>query len=104
VARKLKLPPGYYLKWTGQYEFLERVRARMRIVVPITLLLITVILYFNFRGLGQTLIVMLSVPFAAVGAIWLMFFLNYNTSIAVWVGMIALLGIAAETADPVVAG
>jgi Cu(I)/Ag(I) efflux system membrane protein CusA/SilA len=71
----------------------------MMIVVPITLLLIAGILYFNFRGLAQTLIVMLSVPFAAVGAIWLMYALNYNTSIAVWVGTIALLGIAAQTAS-----
>jgi Cu(I)/Ag(I) efflux system membrane protein CusA/SilA len=99
VARELKLPAGYYLKWTGQYEFLERIQARMRIVVPITLLLIAIILYFNFRGIAQTLIVMLSVPFAAVGAVWLMYALDYNTSIAVWVGTIALLGIAAQTAS-----
>ena len=99
VARELKLPPGYYLQWTGQYEFLERIQKRMQVVVPITLLLILVILYFNFRGLSQTLIVMLSVPFAAVGAIWLMYLLDYNTSIAVWVGTIALLGIAAQTAS-----
>ncbi len=99
VSRELKLPSGYYLKWTGQYEFLERIQKRMTIVVPITLLLIAVILYFNFRGLAQTLTVMLSVPFAAVGAIWLMYALKYNTSIAVWVGTIALLGIAAETAS-----
>lgn len=97
AARELKLPQGYYLKWTGQYEFLERIRARMKIVIPITLLLIAVILYFNFRGIAQTLIVMLSVPFSAVGAIWLMYALHYNTSIAVWVGTIALLGTAAET-------
>lgn len=97
VARELKLPPGYYLKWTGQYEFLERAQARLKVVVPVTLLIIAIILYFNFRGIGQTLIVMLSVPFAAVGAIWLMYILGYNTSIAVWVGTIALLGIAAET-------
>jgi Cu(I)/Ag(I) efflux system membrane protein CusA/SilA len=71
----------------------------MRIVIPITLLLIAIILYFNFRGVAQTLVVMLSVPFAAVGAIWLMYALGYNTSIAVWVGMIALLGIAAQTAS-----
>lgn len=97
VAKELKLPPGYYLKWTGQYEFLERVRERMKIVVPITLAIIAIILYFNFRGIAQTLIVMLSVPFSAVGAIWLMYAYNYNTSVAVWVGTIALLGTAAET-------
>ena len=99
VARELKLLPGYYLKWTGQYEFLERAQARLKVVVPVTLLIIAIILYFNFRGIGQTLIVMLSVPFAAVGAIWLMYLLGYNTSIAVWVGTIALLGIAAETSS-----
>lgn len=97
VARELKLPPGYYLKWTGQYEFLERVRERMKIVVPITLAIIAIILYFNFRGIAQTLIVMLSVPFSAVGAIWLLYAYSYNTSVAVWVGTIALLGTAAET-------
>ncbi|MBS3904081.1 MAG: efflux RND transporter permease subunit [Simkania sp.] len=97
VAQNLKLPTGYYLKWTGQYEFLERVQALMKVVIPLTLLIIAFILYLNFRGIAQTLIVMLSVPFAAIGAIWLLFFVNYNTSVAVWVGMIALLGTAAET-------
>jgi Cu(I)/Ag(I) efflux system membrane protein CusA/SilA len=99
VKDSLKLPPGYFLKWTGQYEFLERIQALMKIVVPLTLLIISIILYFNFRGIPQTLIVMLSVPFAAIGAIWLMFAFEYNTSVAVWVGMIALLGIAAQTAS-----
>lgn len=97
VAENLKLPTGYYLKWTGQYEFLERIQALMKIVVPLTLMIIALILYLNFRGIAQTLIVMLSVPFAAIGAIWLMFSVSYNTSVAVWVGMIALLGTAAET-------
>lgn len=97
VKENLKLSSGYYLKWTGQYEFLERIQALMKIVIPITLLLIAIILYFNFNGLPQTIIVMFSVPFAAIGAIWLMFTYEYNTSIAVWVGMIALLGIAAQT-------
>lgn len=97
VAESLKLPTGYYLKWTGQYEFLERIQALMKIVVPLTLIIIAIILYLNFRGIAQTLIVMLSVPFAAIGAILLLFSVNYNTSVAVWVGMIALLGTAAET-------
>jgi len=97
VAQNLKLPTGYYLKWTGQYEFLERIQALMKVVVPLTLLIIGLVLYLNFRGVAQTLIVMLSVPFAAIGAIWLMFSVDYNTSVAVWVGMIALLGTAAET-------
>lgn len=97
VAQSLKLPTGYYLKWTGQYEFLERIQALMKIVVPLTLIIIAIILYLNFRGIAQTLIVMLSVPFAAIGAIWLLFSVSYNTSVAVWVGVIALLGTAAET-------
>ncbi len=99
VAQELKLTPGTYLKWTGQYEFLERIQARMKIVVPLTLLLIFLILYLNFQGLTQALIVMLSVPFAAIGSIWLMYAMEFNTSMAVWVGMIALLGIATETAS-----
>ena len=97
VAQNLKLPTGYYLKWTGQYEYLERIQALMKVVIPLTLVIIALVLYLNFRGIAQTLIVMLSVPFAAIGAIWLMFSVDYNTSVAVWVGMIALLGTAAET-------
>lgn len=97
VAQSLKLPTGYYLKWTGQYEFLERIQALMKVVIPLTLIMIAIVLYLNFRGIAQTLIVMLSVPFAAVGAIWLLFSVGYHTSVAVWVGMIALLGTAAET-------
>jgi Cu(I)/Ag(I) efflux system membrane protein CusA/SilA len=102
VARAMKLPPGYLLKWTGQYEFLERIQARMRIVVPVTLLIVFIILYFNFRGVTQAFLVMASVPFAAVGSIWLLWAARFNTSIAVWVGMIALLGVAAETASMMV--
>jgi len=97
VARSVKLPPGYSLKWTGQYELLERVRARLAFILPLTVGLIFMILYLQFRGVFQTLIVMSGVPFAAVGAIWLLYALKFNTSIAVWVGMIALLGVAAET-------
>jgi copper/silver efflux system protein len=102
VNRGVKLPPGYNLKWTGQYEFLERVRQRLSFILPLTLGLVFVILYLNFRGVAQTLIVMTGVPFAAIGAIWLLFALGFNTSIAVWVGMIALLGVAAETASVMV--
>jgi Cu(I)/Ag(I) efflux system membrane protein CusA/SilA len=102
VASAVKLPPGYSLKWTGQYEFLERVRQRLSFILPLTLGLVFVILYLNFRGAAQTLIVMTAVPFAAVGAIWLLYLLDFNTSIAVWVGMIALLGVAAETASVMV--
>jgi copper/silver efflux system protein len=102
VAGAVALPPGYRLKWTGQYELLERVRARLAYILPLTLGLVFVILYLNFRGLAQTLIVMSGVPFAAVGAIWLLYAVSFNTSIAVWVGMIALLGVAAETTSVMV--
>jgi Cu(I)/Ag(I) efflux system membrane protein CusA/SilA len=102
VAKSVALPPGYRVKWTGQYELLERVRARLAYILPLTLGLVFVILYLNFRGVAQTLIVMTGVPFAAVGAIWLLYAAQFNTSIAVWVGMIALLGVAAETTSVMV--
>jgi Cu(I)/Ag(I) efflux system membrane protein CusA/SilA len=99
VADELRLKPGYFLKWTGQYEFLERLQARMRIVIPLTVGIILVILYVNFGGFTQALLVLFSVPCAAMGSIWLLWALGFNTSVAVWVGMIGLLGIAAETAS-----
>ena len=102
VEAEVKLAPGYFLKWTGQYELLERVRARMTWILPLTLAIVFAILYLNFRGAAQSLIVMTGVPFAAVGAIWMLWAFGYNTSIAVWVGMIALLGVAAETASVMV--
>ncbi len=102
VAAEVQLPAGYYLKWTGQYELLERVRVRMSWILPLTLAIVFAILYLNFRGAAQSLIVMTAVPFAAVGAIWTLWFFGFNTSIAVWVGMIALLGVAAETASVMV--
>ena len=102
AAREVKLPPGYFLKWTGQYELLERVRLRMAWILPLTLGIVFFILYTNFKGAAQTLIVMTSVPLAAVGAIWTLWLASFNTSIAVWVGMIALLGVAAETASVMV--
>jgi copper/silver efflux system protein len=98
----LELPPGYRLQWTGQYEFLERIEARMKILIPITLLLVIALLYFQFGRVGLSLLVMMSVPFAVVGSFWLLYFLGFNTSVAVWVGMIALIGIAAETASVMV--
>jgi Cu(I)/Ag(I) efflux system membrane protein CusA/SilA len=97
VAAKVKFPPGYYATWSGQYEYMERAKAKLAIVVPVTLAIIFVLLYFNFRRLTETLIVMLSVPFALVGGIWLMWWLGYNMSVAVAVGFIALAGVAAET-------
>jgi Cu(I)/Ag(I) efflux system membrane protein CusA/SilA len=97
VAEKVQFPPGYYAVWSGQFEYLERAINKMKIVVPLTLFLIFVLLYLNFRRLTETLIVMLSVPFALIGGVWLMYWLGYNLSVAVAVGFIALAGVAAET-------
>ena len=97
VADNVKFPPGYYITWSGQFEYMERAIDKMKIVVPVTLVLIFLLLYLNFRRLTETLIVMLSVPFALVGGIWLMWILGYNLSVAVAVGFIALAGVAAET-------
>jgi Cu(I)/Ag(I) efflux system membrane protein CusA/SilA len=93
----LKLPPGYYLKWTGQYEQLEEMLARMKIMVPLTLLIITILLYLQFKNAIEVLIVLLSIPFALVGSVWLLWWLDYRLSTAVWVGIIALTGLAAQT-------
>jgi copper/silver efflux system protein len=97
VAAQVSFPPGYYVTWSGQFEYLERAQARLRIVVPVTLLIIFVLLYLNFGRLTETLIVMLSLPFALVGGLWLMWWLGFNLSVAVAVGFIALAGVAAET-------
>jgi Cu(I)/Ag(I) efflux system membrane protein CusA/SilA len=97
VADSVKFPPGYYIAWSGQFEYLERAAERLKVVVPLTLLLIFLLLYLNFHRVTETLIVMLSVPFALVGGIWLMWWLGYNLSVAVAVGFIALAGVAAET-------
>ena len=97
VEAQVALPTGYSVAWSGQFEYLERATARLKIVVPVTLALIFLLLFLNFRRLTETLIVMLSLPFALVGGIWLMWFLGFNTSVAVAVGFIALAGVAAET-------
>jgi len=97
VAEKVKFPPGYYATWSGQFESMERAIEKMKVVVPVTLLIIFLLLYLNFKRLTETLIVMLSVPFALVGGVWLMWLLGYNLSVAVAVGFIALAGVAAET-------
>ena len=97
VADQVKIPPGYYITWSGQFEYMERAIEKMKIVIPVTLLTIFLLLYLNFRRLTETLIVMLSVPFALVGGVWLMWWLDYNLSVAVAVGFIALAGVAAET-------
>ncbi len=97
VAREVKFPAGVYPIWSGQFEYLERARAKLMVVVPLTLLIIFLLLYLNFGRLVETLIVMLSVPFALVGGLWLMYWLGFNFSVAVAVGFIALAGVAAET-------
>jgi copper/silver efflux system protein len=97
VAAQVKFPPGYYVTWSGQFEYLERAKARLQIVVPVTLLVIFLLLYLNFRRITETLIVMLSVPFALVGGLWWMWWLDFNLSVAAVVGFIALAGVAAET-------
>ncbi|MEF8767584.1 efflux RND transporter permease subunit [Candidatus Accumulibacter contiguus] len=97
VAEQVKFPPGTYITWSGQFEYMERAIEKMKIVIPLTLLLIFLLLYLNFRRLTETLIVLLSVPFALVGGVWLMWGLDYHLSVAVAVGFIALAGVAAET-------
>jgi Cu(I)/Ag(I) efflux system membrane protein CusA/SilA len=97
VQQEVKLPSGYSLQWAGQYQYLERAQEKLKIVIPLTLFLIFFLLYLNFHSIPRCLLVLLSVPFSLVGASWYVDFLNYNLSIAVWVGLIALAGVAAET-------
>ena len=97
VREQVRFPPGYYATWSGQFEYMERAKAKLAVVVPLTILIVFVLLYLNFRRLTETLIVMLSVPFSLVGGVWLMYWLDYNLSVAVAVGFIALVGVAAET-------
>jgi Cu(I)/Ag(I) efflux system membrane protein CusA/SilA len=97
VSRRLTLPPGYRLAWTGQYEFLAEMEARMKYVLPLTLALVVVLLFLSMKGWPQTLLVLMSLPFAVAGSVWLLAALDYNLSTAVWVGLIAVAGVAAET-------
>jgi Cu(I)/Ag(I) efflux system membrane protein CusA/SilA len=97
VARAVKLPAGYTLEWSGQYEYMQRAGERLRIVIPVTLALVIVLLYLNTRKAAKVGIVLLAVPFSLIGAFWLLWFLGYNLSVAVWVGIIALAGVDAET-------
>jgi Cu(I)/Ag(I) efflux system membrane protein CusA/SilA len=97
VQGGLRIPTGFSLQWSGQYESMQRVRERLKVVVPITLVLLFALLYANTRSAFKALVVMLAVPFSAIGAVWLFWLLGYNVSIAAWVGMIALLGLDAET-------
>jgi len=98
VAASVTVPAGYELIWSGQYEFMQRVAERLKLVVPITLFIVFLLLYFNTGSVMKTMIILLAVPFSAIGAIWFLYLLHYNMSIAVWVGLIALLGVDAETA------
>jgi Cu(I)/Ag(I) efflux system membrane protein CusA/SilA len=97
VAAQLALPAGYRLQWTGQYEFLAEMEARLRYVIPLTLILVVVLLYLSVRGWPQTFLVLSSLPFALAGSVWLLSYMHYNLSTAVWVGLIAVAGVAAET-------
>ena len=97
VAREVKLPSGVRVEWVGQFRYFERAMEKLKIVVPVTLLLVFMLLYFNTRSLVETIIVLLAVPFSLIGAIWLLYLLDYNMSVAVWVGLIALAGLDAET-------
>jgi len=97
VKDNVKLPPGYSLAWSGQYEAMQRVREKLTVVLPVTILLIVMLLYINTKSMTKTMIIILAVPFSAVGAIWFLYLLGYNMSIGVWVGLIALMGVDAET-------
>ena len=97
VAAQLTLPTGYRLQWTGQYEFLAQMEERLRYILPLTLVLVVALLYLSMRGWPQTLLVLSSLPFAVAGSVWLLAFMHYNLSTAVWVGLIAVAGVAAET-------
>jgi Cu(I)/Ag(I) efflux system membrane protein CusA/SilA len=97
VAERVALPPGYRLVWSGQYEYMQRVTERLWLIVPVTLFIVFLLLYLNTGSLTKTMIILVTLPFAAVGAIWLLYLLDYNMSVAVWVGLIALLGVDAET-------
>jgi Cu(I)/Ag(I) efflux system membrane protein CusA/SilA len=97
VAERVSLPAGYAIVWSGQFEYMQRAARTLRIVIPATLAVIFLLLYFNFRSVGETIIVMLSLPFALVGGVWFIWLLGYNWSVAVAIGFIALAGVAAET-------
>jgi Cu(I)/Ag(I) efflux system membrane protein CusA/SilA len=97
VAEKVPVPPGYHLVWSGQYEYMERAKERLKIVIPLTLLIVFVLLYFNTAHVGKVFMVLLAVPFSLIGAFWFVYLLGYHLSVAVWVGIIALAGVDAET-------
>jgi Cu(I)/Ag(I) efflux system membrane protein CusA/SilA len=97
VSDMITLPPGYTVAWSGQYEYMQRAKQTMKVVIPATLAIIFLLLFINFKSVGETLIVMLSLPFALVGGVWFVWLLGFNWSVAVAIGFIALAGVAAET-------
>lgn len=97
LSKNLQLPAGYSIKWSGQYEYMERASKHLSMVIPLTLLIVVVLLYMNTKSMIKTGIVLLALPFSLVGAIWFLYFAGFNLSVAVWVGIIALLGVDAET-------
>jgi Cu(I)/Ag(I) efflux system membrane protein CusA/SilA len=97
VREGVDVPAGYRIAWGGQFQYMERAKEKLTIVIPVTLFIVFFLLYLNFKSIGDTLVVMLSVPFSLVGSVWLLHLLDYNMSVAVWVGVIALVGVAAET-------
>src|SRR6266496_3723065 len=97
LSQRIQYPPGYYISWAGQFQYLQAAKERLKIVIPLTLLIIFVLLYMNTKSLVKTAIVLLAVPFSLIGAFWLLYVLGYNMSVAVWVGLIALAGLDAET-------
>lgn len=96
VEKEIELPPGYFISWTGQYEYLERMQAKMKFVLPLTILLIFAFLFMSIRLVSKTLLTMISLPLAAVGSILFIWVLGYNMSVAIWVGVIALMGVAVQ--------
>ena len=97
IDSKINLPPGYSIKWSGQYEYMERASAHLSMIIPLTLLIVIVLLYMNTKSMVKTGIVLLALPFSMVGAVWFLYLAGFNLSVAVWVGIIALLGVDAET-------
>ncbi len=97
IGEKVEIPPGYSLIWSGQYEYMERAAKKLAVVIPLTLLLVILLLYFNTKSFVKTGIILLALPFSMVGSVWFLYFAGFNMSVAVWVGIIALLGISAET-------
>ena len=97
IDKHITLPPGYSIKWSGQYEYMERASAHLAMVIPLTLLIVIMLLYMNTKSMMKTGIVLLALPFSLVGAVWFLYLAGFNLSVAVWVGIIALLGVDAET-------